>query len=79
MKPLSPLRLLGAGCLAVFVYTQSASALDFSWDPLNDASGGTATWNTSSAFWDAGSFATGENTNILWANGAANIANFGGF
>jgi hypothetical protein len=87
MKPTSPLRLartgtlaarILAGSIAALIASHSAWALDFSWDPANDADGGTGAWNTSSLFWDSGNTSTAANTNIAWVNGATNSAYFAG-
>ena len=78
MKPASRLRLVRTGTLATLLAAQSATALDYAWDPSNDANGGSNTWNTALMFWDAGPTAIPGNDNSAWINGAGNRAYFGG-
>jgi len=75
----SPAAYLLAAATAALLTTQAVRATDFAWDPVNDGNGGAGTWDTASLYWDAGTAATGSNTNIAWVNGATNNAYFGGF
>ncbi len=78
MKPPFLLRLVRTGTLATLLAAQSATALDYAWDPFNDANGGSSTWDTSNTRWDAGTTASDAIDNIAWTNGADNRAYFGG-
>ena len=74
----SPAAYLLAAAIATLLGTHSAPALDFAWDPANNALGGPGTWDVVNPYWDSGITATSGNSNVGWSDGAANNAYFGG-